>query len=240
MEASVSPEHRRPYAGVLHRLDAGSPAGVLRTRRLPRRVPRAGESHVERVGGGGRGALPGPGSLASRARPGNGRPGCRLGTGAPLSAAAAARRAPSMAADSAARPRRRGRRGRSDARPARRGNRGPPLHGGDAAQRGERPPLRRRRRSGRQRRVLVTVRRGKTNPEGASRDVRFVKGDVAGAIRIPARRGEPGAREPCDAALAPDGGVEVPDVGPVGRRRGAGARPLGARQAGVGADGEVR
>ena len=39
-------------------------------RRLPRRAPRAGESHVERVGGDGRGALPGPGSLASRARPG--------------------------------------------------------------------------------------------------------------------------------------------------------------------------
>ena len=31
--------------------------------------------------------------------------------------------------------------------------------------------------------VLVTVRRGKTNPEGEARDVRFVKGDVAGAVR---------------------------------------------------------
>ncbi len=26
--------------------------------------------------------------------------------------------------------------------------------------------------------VLVTVRRGKTNPEGEARDVRFVKGDI--------------------------------------------------------------
>ena len=31
--------------------------------------------------------------------------------------------------------------------------------------------------------VLVTVRRGKTNPEGESRDVRFVKGAVAVALR---------------------------------------------------------
>ena len=31
--------------------------------------------------------------------------------------------------------------------------------------------------------VLVTVRRGKTNPEGEARDVRFVKGDVARAVR---------------------------------------------------------
>ena len=32
--------------------------------------------------------------------------------------------------------------------------------------------------------VLVTVRRRKTNPEGEARDVRFVKGDVAGAVRM--------------------------------------------------------
>ena len=31
--------------------------------------------------------------------------------------------------------------------------------------------------------VLVTVRRGKTNLEGDAWDVRFVKGDVAGAVR---------------------------------------------------------
>ena len=31
--------------------------------------------------------------------------------------------------------------------------------------------------------VLVTVRRGKTNQEGKARDVRFVKGAVAGAVR---------------------------------------------------------
>ena len=61
--------------------------------------------------------------------------------------------------------------------------------------------------------VLVTVRRGKTNPEGEARDVRFVKGDVAVALGPRARRGEPGARGPRGAALAADGGSAVPGVG---------------------------
>ena len=36
--------------------------------------------------------------------------------------------------------------------------------------------------------MLVTVRRGKTNPEGETKDVRFVKGDVACALRDAAVR----------------------------------------------------
>ena len=51
------------------------------------------------------------------------------------------------------RPRRRVRRGRPRARPPRRGDRRAPLHGRDAAERGEQPPLGRRRRRGRRRRV---------------------------------------------------------------------------------------
>ena len=87
------------------------------------------------------------------------------------------------------RPRRRGRgveyaevaveRGRP-----RRGDREAPLHGGDASERGERPAVgptspRRPPATG----LLVTVRRGKTNPAGETKDVRFVKGDVARALQ---------------------------------------------------------
>ena len=54
----------------------------------------------------------------------------------------------------------------------------------DAAERGQRPALGRRRRRGLRRRgVLVTVRRSKTNQEGETTDVRFVKGGVARALR---------------------------------------------------------
>ena len=40
--------------------------------------------------------------------------------------------------------------------------------------------------------MLVTVRRGKTNPEGETKDVRFVKGDVAGAVRTLRSAASPG------------------------------------------------
>ena len=40
--------------------------------------------------------------------------------------------------------------------------------------------------------MLVTVRRGKTNPEGETKDVRFVKGDVAGAVRTLRAAARPG------------------------------------------------
>ena len=43
--------------------------------------------------------------------------------------------------------------------------------------------------------VLVTVRRGKTNPEGEARDVRFVKGDVAGALRTLRDASSPGPED---------------------------------------------
>ena len=78
--------------------------------------------------------------------------------------------------------------------------------------------------------VLVTVRRGKTNPEGEARDVRFVKGDVAGAVRTLRD-----ASSPSGAAVAADGGAAFPGGGPVGRRR-AGDRPFGACRSGFGAD----
>ena len=42
--------------------------------------------------------------------------------------------------------------------------------------------------------VLVTVRRGKTNP-GEARDVRFVKGDVAGAVRTLRDASSPGSED---------------------------------------------
>ena len=43
--------------------------------------------------------------------------------------------------------------------------------------------------------VLVTVRRGKTNPEGEARDVRFVKGGVAGAVRTLRAAASPGPED---------------------------------------------
>ena len=43
--------------------------------------------------------------------------------------------------------------------------------------------------------VLVTVRRGKTNPEGETRDVRFVKADVAGALRTLRAASSPGPED---------------------------------------------
>ena len=43
--------------------------------------------------------------------------------------------------------------------------------------------------------VLVTVRRCKTNPEGETRDVRFVKGAVAGALRTLRAAASPGPED---------------------------------------------
>ena len=83
--------------------------------------------------------------------------------------------------------------------------------------------------------VLVTVRRSKTNQEGETTDVRFVKGGVARAIRT------------LRAAVNPGPADRVVPLSPkmVGLRfqaaaRAAGVehvdRPLGAGRAGVGAD----
>ena len=71
--------------------------------------------------------------------------------------------------------------------------------------------------------VLVTVCRGKTNPEGESRDVRFVKGDVAGDVRTLRAAASSGPED------------RVAGGGAVGRRR-AGDRPLRPCGAGDGAD----
>ena len=83
--------------------------------------------------------------------------------------------------------------------------------------------------------VLVTVRRSKTNQEGETRDVRFVKDGCRPRPPDPAGRREPGAGRPCRAALAADGGAAVCAGGPGRWRRGAGDRPLGTGGAGVGA-----
>ena len=87
--------------------------------------------------------------------------------------------------------------------------------------------------------MLMTVRCGKTNPEGEARDVRFVKGDVAGAVRALRAAAAPGGAEGRrGAALAADGGAAVSGGGAGGRRRG-GDRPLGPGGAGRG-DGRAR
>ena len=83
--------------------------------------------------------------------------------------------------------------------------------------------------------MLVTVRRGKTNPAGETKDVRFVKGDVARALQTLRSASSPSPRGPGRAALAADGGAAIPGGGAV-RRRGAGDRPLRPCGAGVGAD----
>ena len=50
--------------------------------------------------------------------------------------------------------------------------------------------------------VLVTVRRGKTNQEGETRDVRFVKGGVARATRTLRAAASPAAPDPPGPASA--------------------------------------
>ena len=82
--------------------------------------------------------------------------------------------------------------------------------------------------------VLVTVRRGKTNQEGETRDVRFVKGGVARALRTLRAAASP-APEDRVVPLSPKMvGLRFQAAAP-GRRRRAGDRPLGAGRAGVGA-----
>ena len=213
-------------------------------RRLPGRAPRAGESPVERVDGGGRGVLPGPASPASRVRPGNGRPGCWRATGGPPSVAAGARRAASDLAAVLAtchRTRRRGRGAESDDVALKRGRLDAVIAGllfmagmrrrevsallwGDVAE------------SAAGDGVLVTVRRGKNEPGGrGAGTLRFVKGGVAVALRIvigaamlrlahpaddPRSLRRATGREPHrSAARGDDGGPERGDV----QRDGAGS-----------------
>ena len=67
--------------------------------------------------------------------------------------------------------------------------------------------------------VLVTVRRSRTDPAGETRDVRFGKGDVAGALRTLRAAASRGPEDPRGDALAADGGSAVPGGGPGGRCR---------------------
>ena len=77
------------------------------------------------------------------------------------------------------------------------------------------------------------VRRGKTNPEGEARDVRFVKGDVAGALRMLRAAAARGVLEVAgvpemhhlhDAGEHEGGHLEV--VEPAGRAEGVGDHRL--------------
>ena len=87
--------------------------------------------------------------------------------------------------------------------------------------------------------VLVTVRRGKTNPEGEARDVRFVKADVAVAVRTLRAVASPGPEDRVVPLSPQMVGLRFQAAARVGRRR-AGERPLGACRSGVGADASRR
>ena len=84
--------------------------------------------------------------------------------------------------------------------------------------------------------MLVTVRRGKTNPEGETKDVRFVKGDVALALQTLRSAASPSPENQVVPLSPQMVGLRFPGVGAGGGRRGAGNRPLGSCRAGVGAD----
>ena len=168
-------------------------------------APRAGESPVERVDGGGRGAL--PARLAGEQSPAGERT-ARVLAGYRRTAVGRGRgqARPFVASDLAAvlatchRPRRRGRgvesadvslkRGRLDAVIAGllfmaglRRREVSALRWGDVAAAAAGAG------------VLVTVRRGKTNPKGEARDVRFVKADVAVAVRTLRAAASPGPED---------------------------------------------
>ena len=175
-------------------------------------------------------------SPASRARPGNGPPGCWRAIGGPPAAAAAARRAPSWRRTwprvlaTCHQPRRRGRgvesgdvslkRGRLDAVIA-----GLLFHGGAAAQRGERPPLGRRRRGGGRRRGAGDgpAREDEPGGRGAGRAVREGRRRPSG--RCVMRRARGPRTGWCRSRRRWWGCGSRRRPG-----RGAGDRPLGARR----------
>ena len=82
--------------------------------------------------------------------------------------------------------------------------------------------------------VLVTVRRGKTNPEGESRDVRFVKGDVAGAVRTLRDASSPGPEDRV-APLSP----QMVGLRFQASARAAGVEPVSAHSGRVGLASEL-
>ena len=199
---------------------------------LRRRWPRRASGPASPMSPPGRGThRPGPRRLpADRLRPQpradagvrGGRPG---------------RRPRHLPSPSPARPRRRVRPGRPRARPPRRRDRGAPLHGLDAEERGERPPLGRRRRRGRWRRG-AGHRPPRQDQPGGRGEGYAVREEGRRRPRPPdatGRRG-PGAGRPSRAALATDGGAAVCGGSPSRRRRGAGDRPLWTGGAGVGVD----
>ena len=165
-EASLSPNTRRAYSGALQRLDVWLAGRRLEDATLAAYVA---ELHDQ-------GRAPSSASTAVAAacfrarlardpspRPGTHRPGSRWlpayrrrprpRTGAAVRGGGPGRRSRHLPSPAASRPRRRVRPGRPRARPTRRRDRSAPLHGGNAAERGERPVLgRRRRRGGRRRR----------------------------------------------------------------------------------------
>ena len=152
--ASLSANTRRAYSGALRRLNAwlagralkdatlagylaelheqgrapSSASPALAAARFRARLAGAPSPARERTGADPRG-LP---SDRRRARP---------GPSAPLRGGGPDRRPRQLPPASSSRPRRRVRRGRPEARPPRRGDRGAALHGGAAAERGERPPV---------------------------------------------------------------------------------------------------
>ena len=164
-EASISPNTRGAYSGALRRLDAWLDGRPLEDATLATYLA---EFHDQ-----GRASASASTAVAAacfrapprrRAEPGRGTDGpgprrlpadrrrSRPGAGAAVRGLRPRRGPRDLPAAAASRPRRRVRPGRPRARPPRRGDRRAPLHGGDAAERGERPALGRRRRRGRRRR----------------------------------------------------------------------------------------
>ena len=84
--------------------------------------------------------------------------------------------------------------------------------------------------------MLVTVRRSKTNQEGETNDVRFVKDGVARAPPDAARCHDPGAGRPRGAVVGADDWVTVHACGCGRRRREQGDCPFGTGRACVRAD----
>ena len=83
--------------------------------------------------------------------------------------------------------------------------------------------------------ILVTVRRSKTNQDGETNDVRYLKNGAARRPRA-ARRRRPGARGPRGPSLAAGGGAAVYGRGQGRRPRAPRDRPLGTGRPGERAD----
>ena len=248
-DASLSPNTRRAYVGALHRLDAWLASAALDDATLALhlaelhdagRAPASAALAVAAVGFRARlaGQPPPAGPRTARVLAGYRRTAAERGRGqAP----------PFGAADLAAvlatchRPRPRGRGHEGDAVAAERGR----LDAGIAGllfmagiRRSEVSALRwadvadAADGDG----ILVTVRRSKTNQEGDVKDVRFVKGGVARAIRTLREAMTPKPDDRVVPLSPADGGVAVHGRSRGRRRRAPDDRALGTGRAGVGAD----